>query len=841
MTIRDIMVSFGFAVDSSSERNAENSIRGLKGLATKLLGGIAVVFSVAKLKGFADDCVKAASSVQEMQNKFDVVFDGMTDEVEKWADDFSKAVGRNKNTIKTYLADQQNLLVGFGMTRQEGAKLSQEMTSLALDIASFSNIDEDMAVRNMSKAIMGESESAKMLGAVLNDVTRAETMRKMGLSGSYNKLDQLTKMQVNYNAILSQSRDAIGDCERSINSYEARQRQLNAAKMEFKEFVGGQLLPVFAEFTKWMTMGVRSATKFAEAILLDADGNNRLLKTFERIRAVVKKLQPAMERFANSIRNGIRRATDTVKDIAEKLGGMDNLLKILAITAGAFFLVMKFNKIISGARAFVFLLKKAWTILGGIQLKALGVVAVVVLLALIIEDFFQFLKGNDSVIGSIFDKAGIGADNARQAILKTWNKVRDFLLGIWDFLKQAGEIWTNSVNELFGKHSESVRQNFERAWGLIKSFLYGVWTFISQIAETLFGKTEDDIEGSTTSTKDKLLSIWQSVLDTLSSIFSALYEVASAVFNAIATVVEVVFGLIKSFWDNWGDEVLSSFKVLWDNMGTMISGFLDVITGLANFVSSVLKGDWQGAWEAIQMIFEGVWTAISAFLSSVLETIKLGITVALGAIQTVFMSIFTAIFNFVSSIFSGMFNAITTTIGNIKTTIVDGFNAAIEYIKALPAQAVQWGSDMVNGIVQGIRNSIGNVIGAVKDVAGSIRSFLHFSVPDEGPLTDYESWMPDFMQGLAKGIRGNEGLVLDRVKGLANSISTLVNSATAQSITATRGAVNNKTSNVTQNVNISNSYSGGSAETQKNVSKAMKKSAVDATTQMARSLAYSRG
>lgn len=38
-------------------------------------------------------------------------------------------------------------------------------------------------------------------------------------------------------------------------------------------------------------------------------------------------------------------------------------------------------------------------------------------------------------------------------------------------------------------------------------------------------------------------------------------------------------------------------------------------------------------------------------------------------------------------------------------------------------------------------------------VAETIKPFLHFSVPDEGPLTEYESWMPDFMSGLAKGIQ----------------------------------------------------------------------------------------
>ena len=56
---------------------------------------------------------------------------------------------------------------------------------------------------------------------------------------------------------------------------------------------------------------------------------------------------------------------------------------------------------------------------------------------------------------------------------------------------------------------------------------------------------------------------------------------------------------------------------------------------------------------------------------------------------------------------------------------------------------------------------------AVSSVADKIRSFLHFSVPDEGPLTDFESWMPDFMHGLAKGIEKSKSMVTDAVSGLA--------------------------------------------------------------------------
>ena len=53
-------------------------------------------------------------------------------------------------------------------------------------------------------------------------------------------------------------------------------------------------------------------------------------------------------------------------------------------------------------------------------------------------------------------------------------------------------------------------------------------------------------------------------------------------------------------------------------------------------------------------------------------------------------------------------------------------------------------------------------------MANTIRSHLHFSVPDEGPPTDFESWMPDFMSGLAEGIEKSKGMV----KAAVNSVAT---------------------------------------------------------------------
>lgn len=124
----------------------------------------------------------------------------------------------------------------------------------------------------------------------------------------------------------------------------------------------------------------------------------------------------------------------------------------------------------------------------------------------------------------------------------------------------------------------------------------------------------------------------------------------------------------------------------------------------------------------------------------------------------------------VTSAFNSMKSAISSSMSNILYSIRNGFNNAVNFIRNLASQAYTWGADMINGIARGISNAIGNVISAVSNVASTIRSYLHFSVPDVGPLTDYESWMPDFMEGLSKGIEKSRRLVQSSMKNVASDM-----------------------------------------------------------------------
>ena len=112
----------------------------------------------------------------------------------------------------------------------------------------------------------------------------------------------------------------------------------------------------------------------------------------------------------------------------------------------------------------------------------------------------------------------------------------------------------------------------------------------------------------------------------------------------------------------------------------------------------------------------------------------------------------------------------------------------MDWIKGLASDAWNWGADIIGGIIDGIQNAIGGLVDCVTGVADTIREFLHFSVPDKGPLTDYESWMPDFMKGLAQGIDKSKKYVEKAVSGVAEAMKLTMQTDLQYSLSGISGA-----------------------------------------------------
>lgn len=124
---------------------------------------------------------------------------------------------------------------------------------------------------------------------------------------------------------------------------------------------------------------------------------------------------------------------------------------------------------------------------------------------------------------------------------------------------------------------------------------------------------------------------------------------------------------------------------------------------------------------------------------------------------------------------SGFANGISAGKGGVISNVISMIDAIKNQITGLPAQAKVWGSDLIDGFVEGIKSKVGSVTNAIKGVAENITSYIHFSRPDTGPLREYEKWMPDMITGMAKGIKNNAWRITDQLKGLTGSMSYMIN------------------------------------------------------------------
>lgn len=308
---------------------------------------------------------------------------------------------------------------------------------------------------------------------------------------------------------------------------------------------------------------------------------------------------------------------------------------------------------------------------------------------------------------------------------------------LWNTNEDFRQFWINLW--------ENVKEVAIAVWEAIKNFFSAAWEAISSTAQAVWNGIKDFFSG-----------LWEGIKTIFSTVVEVIKTIITTYFNIYKTIITTVLNAIKTV-----------FTTVWNGIKTVVT---TVVTAIQTFITTAwnaIKNTVTTVLNAIKAVITTVWNAIKSAVTSVVNGIKSTITSVWNGIKSTVSSVVNSIKNTVTTVFNNIWSGIKGTMGKIVSSIKEGFNNAISFITSLPSKALQWGKDMIMGIVNGIKSCIGAVGDAVSSVANKIKSFLHFSVPDEGPLTDYESWMPDFMKGLAKGIEDSKSMVAKAMDGVA--------------------------------------------------------------------------
>lgn len=195
-----------------------------------------------------------------------------------------------------------------------------------------------------------------------------------------------------------------------------------------------------------------------------------------------------------------------------------------------------------------------------------------------------------------------------------------------------------------------------------------------------------------------------------------------AVITAIIAAVMLLY--TKCEW--FRDAVNAILKAIWDVITEICRGMVEWFTKtLPQSINSFVQS-WNDGWAKVGKWFSDTW-------NNMLQTLQqMGGRIS-QSVQGIWKSI--------TGTFSGMWNS-----------------------------ATKWGKDLIDGFISGIQSMWNALKNKVNGVAKLISNFLHFSVPEEGPLNDFDESGGDMMDLLIEGMESRKKALRKSLEGIAESM-----------------------------------------------------------------------
>lgn len=570
--VDNVKVSVKTLGDAS--KNTTNLWGSLANGFTKSVAKISAVYlGLRKLASVLSTSVKEAANYEESLNLFSVTLGDKAEEANAWVEKFSNALYLDPANVRQYMGSFNSLITGLGVGSDKAYIMSQNLTQLTYDLASFKNLDIDTAFRKLQSATSGEIEPLRNVGIALSEATLQELALSMGINKNVADMNEAEKAQLRYIQILKSSTEWQGDMGATLVTPANALRILRQQFTLLSRAVGSVFIPILMKLVPYVMVITQALTKLANKIALifgykiqDVD-YNRMAKGIGGI--------------GDNVRDLGDNASSTAKKLNTMLAPFDDLNVVQNQTAGAGF----------GAG------------LGGSS-DDLGAM---------IDGYDALAKLNDG-----FQKGMLNAEKTLKRILPvvtaigaaflTWKISKKLLSSLKTLQGLTPKNLSFSVSILgvanfladfdrFRKYLEDILDNgatFTNVVGLLSEFTGGIGDVFTILGRTKLGGALKVVQG-------------------IGEITSAISDIAnnginwSNVTTTIRGLTNVAIGI-----------GLFTGNIKLAGAMTAIQGFTTIIDELKNNWTAIKSGDWSGVDKATLLIgalqvLGGVLVAFDAF------------------------------------------------------------------------------------------------------------------------------------------------------------------------------------------------------------------------------------
>jgi hypothetical protein len=247
--MRDLQVALNRA-GQATERAAGNMERRWQALGATF-ARVGAIMGTAIAAGVALS-VREAAGAEEIRDKFNVVFRGIEDDVRDWAETTAEATARSSIALEQYLSTFQDTFVPLGLARAEAAEFSQTLTQLAIDLASFNNESEPETVRALQSALVGNHETVRRYGVVINQAFLEQELLNMGIRGGVEAATAAQMAMARLNLIMEGTTDAHGNAADTAESATNQWRSFTAELRDAALAIGESFMPAALQLLEWL-------------------------------------------------------------------------------------------------------------------------------------------------------------------------------------------------------------------------------------------------------------------------------------------------------------------------------------------------------------------------------------------------------------------------------------------------------------------------------------------------------------------------------------------------------------------------------------------------------------
>lgn len=625
--------------------------KGISGIGTSLKGitkVVAAAFSVKVIYNFSKACIQAASDLQEVQNVVDTVFGESSTIIDNFAKNAVKSLGLSELSAKKYASTMGAMLKSMKLSDKQVLVMSQNMTALAGDIASFYNLSGDEAFQKIRSGISGETEPLKQLGINLSVANMEAYALSQGIDKSYNSMTQAEQAILRYNYLLDVTKDAQGDFARTSGSWANQVKVLSEQWNTFKSVLGSSFIQV-------LTPVVRALNLIMEKLIVAGQYFQRFIYMITGVKPETKGASTAISGLGNSLDDTTKKAKKTKKaleglqsfdrlNVLDKSDGDDSDSDSGGAGGMAINDAYDFSDITTATdaidKSFEEIDKKLQ------QMKSLFDAAwnsdVVQSFVYAAKESIQFLFDFVVAMGSaLWENLQLTWSNIQLDVEATLANITELWTLFWTDLGDTineysqpiidgmvglfNSVWTDAVDPLI--------QQITKCWKDFTSILLELWK--------KYGKDIlDDLGEFVVKTIELFQSIWDNVLEPIITPFletiSWLWDkhLKGLIQNIGEFIAELIDGALKIYnkfiqpivmwlleklapaWSFLTTTVIGLLGSMFGFISDIVSSIMRTLTGLIKFITGVFTGDWKKAWEGVKDIFKGIFDMLKSIVTT---------------------------------------------------------------------------------------------------------------------------------------------------------------------------------------------------------------------------------